>query len=708
MSERKRIAINRGFVMGYAAIAVLALLTGFVTNYSSSLQIGADTVGDGSSCLTGTSVQSVSVTTAEREIFGNNVAAYSIQTKQKKNLKLLVGVEEQSAVGNGGIVTITAGIQNLGDKTYTDKDGKILLKYTDGSTNKTLQFKYGNPNLATGQYWYKASQTSISDYGINIQAELRNGSGNHLQACVSKVISLEAAITGEDNTDTESDYAGDGSSCQTGSTVKTIAVTSAEKALFGDSVVAYQVETDQNKNLKVLVGAKESSAVGDGGVVTLTAGIQNLDDKDYSDKKGRIYLKFTNGSTNKKLQYYYGETKLSQGQYWYKTVQTSMTDYNSSMTLELRNGSDEHLQACISNAISVDKAVVEENGGTSTSENPYISSISVYGGGADDSAVSVGDSIKIGFSEAIDPNSINGSLELGGDVTGLSSSETGGVSVSSSGIVTIKNIATFDTGTVSSSGSFTVKAALNSTGKRLTITLTAGNSVAITDEDFSSATQTGGTVEDNDGNAMQADSSINDPSGSFGSSSESDLTYSVLNGYNAVSTDVAVSTEAFLDAGMTVFDYNWNGDKKWRSTSSGDEIDVMYPGVGYYVYNPSSDEDVTVSTVSSASDIYSAKKGWNLLHSESGGTLDEVDVNVLNSGESLSCHTSDCVTEKTLYDLFEGTASTRNAYSKMYLIVDGNSDDASTAFDVIEVTEDNIDSIEIPENSTYWVYLFDL
>lgn len=563
MSERKRVAINRGFVLGYAAIAILALLTGFITNYNSSLEINADTVGEGSSCLTKSTVKSVAVTTAEQEIFGDNVVAYSIVTAQNKNLKLLVGSEEQSAVGDGGIITITAGIQNLDTAKYTDKSGKIVLNYTDGNKNKSLTYSYGNPNLATGQYWYKASQATISDYGISIKAELRNGSDNHLQACVADAVPLSATLgataTTTATSSSTSAYIGEGSSCLTGTSVASIAVTSAEKALFGDNVVAYRVQTNQSpaKNLKLLVGVKESSAVGDGGTVTFTAGLQNLDEKKYDEKKGRIYLRYTDGKNSKYMEFYFGDGNLDLGQYWYKSVQTSMSDYGSSMTMELKTGSDNHLVACIANAIDVDEAVAED-GSTS-------------------------------------------------------------------------------------------------------------------DDDTTSST-----------------------------------TYSILNGYNAISTDTPVSTEAFLDAGMTVFDYNWNGDKKWRSTSNGDEIDVMYPGLGYYVYNDGSDTEITVSEVSSTSDVYVAKKGWNLLHAESGGTLDQININVLDSGESVSCHSSSCVNQMTLKELFEGTSSTRKAYSKIFLIVDGNSSDADTAFEVTEVTEDNIDTVQIPSGSTYWVYLFDL
>jgi trimeric autotransporter adhesin len=168
---------------------------------------------------------------------------------------------------------------------------------------------------------------------------------------------------------------------------------------------------------------------------------------------------------------------------------------------------------------SIDDPTGTFGGTTDDSDTISITAIKVTNGG-DDGYVDIGDSIAITFGDAIDPESINSDLEKGDTVTGVAYSKTGGVSVSSAGKVTIKNIATFDLGSVSESGTFTVKLALNSTGKILTITLTSGSDITITDEDFSSATQVGGTVEDSDSNEMETDSSISDPTGTFGGTTD--------------------------------------------------------------------------------------------------------------------------------------------------------------------------------------------
>ncbi len=156
-----------------------------------------------------------------------------------------------------------------------------------------------------------------------------------------------------------------------------------------------------------------------------------------------------------------------------------------------------------------------------TGNGPNIIALKAADGG-DEGALDTKDFITITFDAPINPESINGDLDEGETVTGVASSTTGGVSISNSGKVTIKNIAQFDIGEVDDSGSFTSKIALNSTGKILTITLTSGSDVEITDEDFGSVTQLGGKVKDKDGNTMEEDEGVIDATGTFGGESDDD------------------------------------------------------------------------------------------------------------------------------------------------------------------------------------------
>jgi len=159
--------------------------------------------------------------------------------------------------------------------------------------------------------------------------------------------------------------------------------------------------------------------------------------------------------------------------------------------------------------------------GETSGNGPNIIALKVADGG-DEGVIDTKDTITITFDKEIDPESINDELDKGDMVTGVDADETGGVSVSSSGKVTIKNIAYFDMGSVDDSGDFEVKLSLNSTGKILTITLTSGDDIDISNEDFGIVTQIGGTVKDKNGNKMKTEEGVTNATGTFGGEGSSD------------------------------------------------------------------------------------------------------------------------------------------------------------------------------------------
>jgi len=154
-------------------------------------------------------------------------------------------------------------------------------------------------------------------------------------------------------------------------------------------------------------------------------------------------------------------------------------------------------------------------GGANDAYRPYITSIKVYNNG-EDGYIDEDDTIKITFSESIDPDSINTSLDYDDYITNVSYTQTGGVLVSSSGLVTIKNIAEFDMGSVNGSENFIVKLELSASGKILTITLTDGSAVEIENESFSVPVQVGDTIKDPNGNEMEDGLAIETLDGTFG------------------------------------------------------------------------------------------------------------------------------------------------------------------------------------------------
>lgn len=163
-------------------------------------------------------------------------------------------------------------------------------------------------------------------------------------------------------------------------------------------------------------------------------------------------------------------------------------------------------------------------GGKSEGDNvdPEISAIKVYNGNSTEN-IDVNDKIIISFSEEIKATSIHTNLNAGGSVENVDSTKTGGITVDSDGLVTITNIAKFSAGEVKNSGDFDVKLALDSDGKKLTITLSNGYDIRLYNEDLDNAEQIGDYIKDTEGNKMNDDSTIGDPQGSFLANSTSGI-----------------------------------------------------------------------------------------------------------------------------------------------------------------------------------------
>ena len=152
---------------------------------------------------------------------------------------------------------------------------------------------------------------------------------------------------------------------------------------------------------------------------------------------------------------------------------------------------------------------------------PYITEIEVVEGG-DDGYIDVGDKIEIVFNKSIEPESVHEDLEAGDSVEDVDDADTGGVTVDDDGILEVTDILRFDVGDVDDDSRFETEISLNSNAKMLTIELTDGDEVMIEDEEFEDTDQIGDTVEDENGNEMEDDSNIDDPTGTFGENDDED------------------------------------------------------------------------------------------------------------------------------------------------------------------------------------------
>lgn len=365
------------------------------------------------------------------------------------------------------------------------------------------------------------------------------------------------------------------------------ALTDQEKLNFGDGARAWVVKRnsnnqDQQKTFRVILGVREVSSAGDGGIVEFTVALGNLNDETYSEDEGRIWLWI--GEKTTPLDFLYdteNSLNLQANKYWVGKRNLLIEDYEGvKISFELLTGDDKNSRGCVSNALSLEEAF---------------------------------------------------------------------------GLVDASPTAT-------SSATTTISASPTAS---------------------SSATTTASAVVQ---------------------------TWKIKSGFSAwVVPDEyeALDATSVLDAGMYVYQFNYSGDEDWKIYSVGSASPLMYSGVGYYIYNPADSASVKLSEASYIPDNSARviKKGWNLVANslDSDLNLSSATYPVIKAGYQ-TCDEGDlsCSDEVTLKELISG----KRAYGKVYVIKDVTATTATKAFDILDVTEDNIDTIEIDGETAYWVYLY--
>ena len=188
---KRKVSIQKGFVFGVTAVAIVAVLTGVVTRMSN---ISADTTSIPSAatnCVTGSQMVASPLTDYEKTNFGAKANAFQVMTLQKKTFRFVIGATQQSSIGAGGVVNLKVGIGNLNNYVYTEKKGRMVVVLPDGTK---IDYYYDSPNLAVGAYWSATKPVSLTSYSSVIRLENRNGSGYYLQGCVSNPINFVEAL----------------------------------------------------------------------------------------------------------------------------------------------------------------------------------------------------------------------------------------------------------------------------------------------------------------------------------------------------------------------------------------------------------------------------------------------------------------------------------------------------------------------------------
>jgi hypothetical protein len=369
------------------------------------------------------------------------------------------------------------------------------------------------------------------------------------------------------------------------------ALTDQEKLNFGDGAKAWvfkrrSVREDEEKTFRIILGVREISSAGTGGMVEFTVALGNLNDDSYSEDEGRVWL-WIEGETTP-LDFLYdtdNSLNLQANKYWVGKRNLLVEDYEGvTINFELLTGDEKNSRGCVVEALDLKEAF------------------------------------------------------------GLADTTVTPTATSSS------------TATTSASATISPSATLTS------------------------------------------------------SSSDIVQVWGIKSGFSAwvVPDDYdALDGKSILDAGMYVYQFNYSGSETWEIYSAGSTLPVMYPGVGYYIYNPNEDASVNLSKAATVpeSSARVIKKGWNLMANSSSKELKLSDVTytVVKSGYD-SCQESDslCSDKISLADLL----SSKRTYGKIYVIKDETATSATSAFKVLDVTEENIDSTEISGQTAYWVYLY--
>lgn len=372
-------------------------------------------------------------------------------------------------------------------------------------------------------------------------------------------------------------------------------LTDQEKLNFGDGARAWVVKRnkrsqDQPKTFRVILGAREVSSAGSGGMVEFAVALGNLNNEAYSEDEGRIWL-WIDGEASP-LDFLYdtdNSLNLQANKYWVGKRNLLVEDYTGvNVGFELLTGDEKSSRGCVSDALSLEEAF---------------------------------------------------------------------------GLVT-RSATVTTTSTASVSATASISATVSPTASPTTTS----------------------------------------------SSSDVVQVWGIKNGFSAwvVPDDYdALDGKSILDAGMYVYQFNYSGSETWEIYSAGSALPVMYPGVGYYIYNPKEDNSVNLSEAATApeSSARVMKKGWNLVANSSNSELKLSDATytVVKTG-SVTCQEGDesCSEKITLRELL----STRRVYSKIYAIKDETATSATSAFKMLEIAEDNLDATTINARTAYWVYLY--
>lgn len=184
-----------------------------------------------------------------------------------------------------------------------------------------------------------------------------------------------------------------------------------------------------------------------------------------------------------------------------------------------------------------------------------------------------------------------------------------------------------------------------------------------------------------------------------------------FNAYSLSPITKILTTQDLIDAGMTVWVFNREADKKWYTP--GPNSRVMLPSIGYYIYNPGTTSKSIEVPFYGGESISSVWDGWNLLSNSNTQPkkLNELEYYIdgcppANQGQ-ISCTS---VGHRTNLSAFftgvTGEGDGWRAHPVILVVDDPYTSDPDKAFKEIRVTEQNRETVEIPAGKLFWIYIW--
>lgn len=264
MAKRPKSKIQRGFVLGYLAIAVMVVATGFALRNVEP--ISADTTWyQGQDGLKSTVVTPTAVTAEEvPEAIGEPTDTF----------------EWEGCVDGHDIISVAGSAINISHLKW-----QAIGAHSDcsklGNTSKTGNFS-GNltgcnkvslsSKVARGSLTL-TKNTPIFTVDLNDNAPSGAAIYKFTLTCTSRASVTPTNSATVTSTNTAKPVA---PSCMVGSTAKTVKLLDRDKEIFGANAKAYLVTTTDKKNFRVIIGGTKLSSTATGGQIKLVYGFQNL------------------------------------------------------------------------------------------------------------------------------------------------------------------------------------------------------------------------------------------------------------------------------------------------------------------------------------------------------------------------------------------------------------------------------------------------